>query len=349
MKNIISIKLTIIAIALLIPGMFSCKKENLNLNNLNETIYVRHKGADMPAHIHGNGSEKVFLIVLHGGPGGDALQYRVTSIKSEIEKNNAVVYFDQRGSGNSQGNYSEEELSLDLMAEDILALAKVIRAKYGNDSKLFLMGHSWGGTLGPAVLLKDQSEFLGWINVDGSHDPKGEYNAYRNRLNQIANDQIAIGNSVDYWQNVIGLVKKTDTNYNSNDYSILNTNAGLGEAKLVSDKVIKEMETNDNFPTYNFLTYRWNLVKTNTILFDKKGVYEKVSFTERLSEITIPSIVLFGKYDIMVPIVFAQESYDKIGSIDKELFFFEKSGHSPMLTEPNLFADKVIGFINKHK
>ena len=33
-----------------------------NIDNLDETIFVRHKDADMPAYIHGNASEKIFLI-----------------------------------------------------------------------------------------------------------------------------------------------------------------------------------------------------------------------------------------------------------------------------------------------
>jgi len=154
MKKIISSKLTIISIILLLLSFFSCSKEETNLSDLNETFFVRHKNADMPVHVHGNGSQKVFLIILHGGPGGNGLGYRVNTIRTEIEKNNAVVYFDQRGSGSSQGNYSEEDVSVDLMAEDVLALVKVIKDKYGDDSKLFLMGHSWGGFLGPAVLFK---------------------------------------------------------------------------------------------------------------------------------------------------------------------------------------------------
>jgi pimeloyl-ACP methyl ester carboxylesterase len=197
MQKIILRKRLIIAFIFLMLFNFSCSKEEINYNNLNETFFVRHKNADMPAHVHGNGSEKVFLIILHGGPGGSGIGYRGNTIRSEIEKNNAVVYFDQRGSGSSQGNYTDEDVSIDIMAEDVLALTKVIRAKFGDDSKLFLMGHSWGGTLGPAVLLKNQDEFLGWIDVAGYHDPIGTYEEYKMVLTQSANEQIALGNSID--------------------------------------------------------------------------------------------------------------------------------------------------------
>ena len=81
----------------------------------------------------------------------------------------------------------------------------------------------------------------------------------------------------------------------------------------------------------------------------KKGLFKDISFTDRLNEITIPSLVLWGKHDIIVPAVYAQEAYENLGSNHKELFIFEKSGHSPMATEPDLFAEKVIDFINLYK
>lgn len=349
MKKMILSKVKIVVLILAIFGVFSCSKDDNTIYDLNETIFVRHKQADMPAYIHGNASKKVFLIILHGGPGGTGLQYRVNTIKSKIEKNNAVVYFDQRGSGASQGNYSEADVSIDLMAEDVLALVKVLKAKYGDDSRFFLMGHSWGGTLGPATLLKNQNPFLGWIDVDGSHDPKGSYNAYKVALKEMANEQIALQNNIDYWKSVLDLTKKVSSDYNKKDFYKLNGETHEAEKKLADDGIINKTKSDDeNGLQYNLLTTLWNTNKIQSIL-EKKGLFKNVSFTDRLSEITIPSLVLWGKYDIIVPTIYAQEAYDNLGSNDKEIFIFEKSAHSPMSTEPDLFAEKVIEFINQHK
>lgn len=350
MEKIFKSKLQIVTIILFVLGMFSCSEEEINLNDLNDTIFVRHKNADMPAYIHGNGSEKVFLIILHGGPGGHGLQYRLNTIRTEIEKNNAVIYFDQRGSGNSQGNYSEEDISIDVMAEDVLALAKVIKAKYGEDSKLFLMGHSWGGALGPAALLKNQDDFLGWVNVDGAHDPKGFYDLYKVILKEMVDIQIALGNSVDYWHGVNDIIQNVDDEYDTDDFFKLNKAALAGEERLAQDGFIINGEANfgDN-PQLNFITVKWNSNGITNLLAYKKGLWKDVSYTDRLSEITIPSLVLFGKHDLVVPAVYAQEAFDNLGSTQKELFIFENSAHSPMSSEPILFAEKVIGFINKHK
>lgn len=350
MQKETSNKLSLLAFALLILFNFSCSKEDINLNELDETFFVRHKNADMPAHVHGNGSEKVFLIVLHGGPGSGVLGYRVNSIRTEIERNNAVVYFDQRGSGSSQGNYAEDDVSIDLMAEDVLALAKTIRAKFGDDSKLFLMGHSWGGTLGPAVLLQNQNEFRGWIDVNGAHNHADLYKEYQIVLTQSANDQIALGNSVDYWQDVLDVVQNIDTNFTVDNHLRLNGLANTVDRVLARDKIINEpiLDLGDKPQRSNGLLDRWNMSQIGRILDYQEGLNE-VSFADRLSEITIPSFVLWGRHDHSVPLKFAHEAFDNLGATDKELFIFERSGHSPFNTEPNLFSTKVIEFVNKHK
>jgi len=91
-----------------------------------------------------------------------------------------------------------------------------------------------------------------------------------------------------------------------------------------------------------------NNSRIKTVLVEN-GLFRDESFTNDLPSITIPSLILWGKHDLIVPIRFAQEAFDNLGSANKELFIFERSGHIPMDTEPALFADKVIEFINEHR
>lgn len=331
----------------LLGTIFSCSKDQ-NSSNLDETIFVRHKNADMPAYIHGDASDNLFLIMLHGGPGGLGLSYRGPAF-DKFEDEFAVVYFDQRGSGMAQGSYSENGISIDIMAEDVLALVKVLKTKYGNDARFFLMGHSWGGTLGPAALLKDQNDFLGWINVDGSHNTKGLYSEYISNFRRVAAEQIEVENDVEYWNEVIDLTNTVDPQYNQDDMYTLNSEAFEAEYRLEkSDVINKNVESDYNtILNYNLLTLFWNMWNTQSIL--DRDLFENLNYTDRLSEITIPSLVLWGKHDMVVPIHFAQEAFDNLGSSEKELVIFENSGHSPMFAEPDLFAEKVIAFINENR
>lgn len=93
-----------LVLVLVLCAVFSCSKSE-NSSNLDTTIFVRHKDADMPAYIHGNATENIFLIMLHGGPSGIGLSYRGQAFDN-IEKTCAVVYFDQRGSGIGNGFWS---------------------------------------------------------------------------------------------------------------------------------------------------------------------------------------------------------------------------------------------------
>lgn len=350
MKQFSTFSLKIVLIVSILCFANACS-DDFELNNLDETLYVRHKNADMPAYIRGNSSEKVFLITLHGGPGGTGLGFTGKAFDA-IEDEYGVVYFDQRGSGNSQGHYSEDDISIDLMAEDILALVKVLKRKFGSDARFFLLGGSWGGTLGTATLLKDQSDFKGWIEVAGANNPAGLYDWYIETFTTTANTQIAQGNSIDFWEAVLALVAQVDPVNNLDDFLALNGKAFEAEEKLYEDGLIASVENgiggNESFFAYNFLTNRWNSGKIQSI-FDNQGLFQTVDFTSQLSEIRIPSLLISGRYDMVVPMASAQTAFDAIGSTSKELLIFERSGHGPMFTEPDLFADKVIEFINTHK
>ena len=87
------------------------------------------------------------------------------------------------------------------------------------------------------------------------------------------------------------------------------------------------------------------LLTANTI----NGETEKASMTADLNKITIPSLFLWGKYDFVVPPSLGEMAFNNVSSTKKEVVIFEKSGHSPMDSEPDLFAEKVIQFVELHK
>ncbi|MCK0131376.1 alpha/beta hydrolase [Flavobacteriaceae bacterium F08102] len=344
-------KRTVVFLFTLILCLTACS-DSENLGNLDDTFFLRRANADMPVYVHGNGSEKVFLLLLHGGPGGAGLNYRAGTIKNEIEKKYAVVYYDQRGSGMSQGSYNKNGISVDIMVDDVLALVKVIKHKYGDDSRFFLMGHSWGGTLGTATLLKDQHLFKGWIEVDGAHNPSGLYYEYINLLTKTAHEQIAEGHHIEFWEKVLKDVQNVDQHkINLDDFYILNSTAHQGEVRLANDHVIYQANFDDGNAflfKYNLITYFSNRFQTGDIL-SNKGMWKTLDFTSRLHEITIPSLLLWGKHDLVVPLKFGQEAFQKLGSTSKRLVVFENSAHSPMAMEGDDFAREVLQFMDAYK
>jgi pimeloyl-ACP methyl ester carboxylesterase len=76
---------------------------------------------------------------------------------------------------------------------------------------------------------------------------------------------------------------------------------------------------------------------------------EAAAMTGRLDEITVPSLFLWGKYDFVVPPALGESAFSLVSSQDKELVVFERSGHSPMDTEPEGFVVAVEGFVERNK
>jgi pimeloyl-ACP methyl ester carboxylesterase len=89
-------------------------------------FYLENKGAIMPVWVSGNKSSNVFILYLHGGPGQLAMGERPMSGIPKLEKDYAVVYWDQRGSGISQGNAKPESLTIEQCLEDLWKLVHLI-------------------------------------------------------------------------------------------------------------------------------------------------------------------------------------------------------------------------------
>lgn len=111
--------------------MFSCSVPGESgfsgILQVNETeLYVRVKGAGEP------------LVVLHGGP-GLSHDYFLPHLEP-LSDHMKLIFFDQRGMGQSSVDLDSASFSLDLLIEDI----NTLRQKLGFDT-IHLMGHSWGG------------------------------------------------------------------------------------------------------------------------------------------------------------------------------------------------------------
>jgi len=328
----------------------SCQKEDLN--NLEDSFTVRRNGADMPAYVYGNATNKNFLVYLHGGPGGTGLGIR-SGWQETIEDQYGVVYWDQRGSGMSQGHLSEDNLNVTEIIKDVTALVQVLKHKYGEDINLFLMGHSWGGTLGSAVLTADngaaQDLFKGWIHASAGYDWCQIWIEEIDNFKSIAEAQIGQGNEVAYWESGIELANDIDT-ASCQDFR-LNAEGYKAEGVLIKSGVINPHDTSspffqsEIFKNNQSITNR-NLVKTNAF-FDKE--LPMLDLTGDLPMITLPTLVLHGKYDLAVPHTIGVSYYENIGSTEKEMVSFEKSGHQLHSTESDVFAAAVLAFIERYK
>ncbi|MFK7784630.1 MAG: alpha/beta fold hydrolase [Crocinitomicaceae bacterium] len=344
MKNVIY-SAVIVAITLV-----SCTKQETETF---ERFYFRNDGADLAVQVDGNIQSKVFILLLHGGPGGGAGAYNEGYSADQLEEKYAMVYMDQRGNGASQGSFSSEDLTLEQNSKDVYALTLFLKQKYGSDISIFLMGHSWGGITSAHALINTdiQSELKGWIEVDGGHDfVKNDIEAVKMFL-EIGNEQVALGNSLDFWNGLLPDIEAIDTNdISSQEQGLLNSKGFEAEGQI-PDIASNGPEGNPSDfglftnPDASIAVYMNNQAVNPPLNEDSQNN----PLTDRLNEITIPSQFLWGKYDFVVPPALGVSGYNNVGTSDKELVIFQFSGHSPMDNEPVLFVQEVSDFIELYK
>ena len=325
--------------------LVSCSKEDPLV--IDDTFFLRHRGADMPVYVNGNRESKTFVVVLHGA-GSFGLSFRNGAFTEVLEQEFAFVYWDQRGQGTSQGHYPKPENLIELMASDIVALVSVLKEKYGEDINVFLMGHSFGGMLGLEALLKQglQSEVKGWISLSGAHDFMLTRQTRPLILYGVASEQINIGNSVLQWEEIQkeieGLDSVSDDGYNTILGLVPRAMKLLEDDGVVSSERPSGIVGNTIFQN-NPLTWQISHLFNQPVNYAVENNY---TISDILPQLTIPSLWLYGEYDFSVPVYVGIDGYQKAGSLIKEFVMFEKSMHHPHYTESDFFAEKLYSFIN---
>lgn len=323
--------------------------------NVEDILYVERNGAQTAAQIFGNVASQNFLLILHGGPGGAGITYRTNAMENSIENDYAVVYYDQRGQGMSQGHLNKENLTTEEIAKDIDALIAVLRQKYGAKSQIFLLGHSWGGYLGSYYLLdeKRQENIKAWIEVDGAHDFPMMFAEQKILYDSIAKQQIDRGNNTAYWEEIVENISDIDPeDLSEEDRFYLNGEAYTAEGILLQDDVLNIPSVDLNLIKYQYIDY--NILTAfstgqyaNNVLLDQ-GLLES-SLTEELHKIKIPTLLLWGSYDLVVPPALGESALENLGSEEKSLVYFERSGHSPMYYEELEYISILKDFLETHK
>jgi pimeloyl-ACP methyl ester carboxylesterase len=315
-------------------------------------FFLVNKGAKMPIVVRGNIPSGIFIVFIHGGPGGTALQKIGLPAFTSLEKNYGTVFWDQRGSGSSQGNSTDKRLTLDQFVEDLDKLIDLLHAKY-NSPKIFLMGHSWGGCLGTAYLSNPsrQNKIRGWIEVDGAHNnPMGDDLSLA-WVTDYAHKSIAQNIDVDFWKYALDWYAQ-NPNFTSDQLEhyvfVTKANGYIHDPDLKRDPV--------TFPDYSY-SYVFNSpaditqVLTNYNHVIQKFIISDIDLTSQMKNITIPTLIVWGKYDGVIPFAMAVQAFTALGTNTQEKAILElpDSGHEGFYEEPDLFVAGVQSFVERYK
>ncbi len=277
-------------------SLLTCKESTYNEGDF---FFLVNKGAEMPIVVRGNKSSGVFVFFIHGGPGGTAIQKIGLPVFNQLEKSYATVFWDQRGSGSSQGNSPNNLLTLDQFVEDMDKVIDLIKDKYHNP-EIFLFGHSWGGCLGTAYLIDAgrQNKIKGWIEVDGAHNnPKGDSLSLQ-FVTAFAQTQLAANQDVPFWNYALEWYAK-NPNFTSDQlehYAFLEKAHGyIHDPNIKRDpKTFPEYTTTYLFDSPSDVTAE--LLNYNNVI--KNFIISDIDLTSSMKNITLPSLLLWGNLTV---------------------------------------------------
>ncbi|RIV71549.1 alpha/beta fold hydrolase [Flagellimonas aequoris] len=338
--------------------MGSCEKFELD-TEADTFFHVKIVGTELPVLVRGNTSSKKFIIYINGGPGATSLDVARADLfhwSDGLEENFAMVYYDQRGCGNAQGNFDESTLTVAQYVRDLDAIVTVLQDKYDNPS-IYLMGASFGGYIGAKYLMDDnlESKIDGWISVDGAYnfDYDLSWQYRRTFMVNIALEELGKGNRLEHWTSAL---EWADAN------PVITTREQKNQLREFigwpGQIIIPEEESSISIKQYLGIGFASSynpfpaFLSTNLEIVNHKlnADAEGDNLISEVSNITLPSLLIWGRYDDLIVPEEGRAVFDNFGTPVGDKFFelLPNSSHEPYISDPTNFKNLIIDFVQSY-
>lgn len=264
-------------------------------------------------------SGKTPLIVLHGGPGYP--HHHLQNLSELAQNGYAVILYDQLGCGKSDRPDDPELWTIQLFIDELNALRKELDL-----SEVNILGHSWGGTLAleymftkpqgvnKLVLSSPLVDTSLWVEeCDKLKDllPKGVAETMRQHENDGTTHMQAYADAYQVFQdNFLCRVKP-------------------------QPEMMRLADEGAGVQVYNIM---WGPSEAFAT-----GKLKGWSALDRLREITLPTLLLSGKYDEATP---RQMKLAHEGIAGAQWVMFEQSSHTSNIEEPDKYLTTVDSFLS---
>jgi pimeloyl-ACP methyl ester carboxylesterase len=190
----------------------------------------------------------------------------------------------------------------------------------------------------------------GYINADGSHNYPLNDTLTRQMLLSYGQQQVSVNKNSDKWQTIIDYCNSHPGNFDLKESLKLESYASDAEKLTDSVKpidiasILLTYSIKDKYPLSAILS---NLLYTEDSDFNKELAVSE--FSSSLNKITIPVLLLWGKFDFTCPLALGQDFYNKISSTEKRFIISPVSGHNMFLQDEKTFCDEVDSFVQTYR
>ncbi len=280
---------------------------------MTSTLYQRILGEGPP------------LILLHGGPDFDH-----TYLLPEMDRladSFRLIYYDQRGRGQSSAGVQPEEVSLQSEIEDLEALRQSLQLDSVN-----LLGHSWGALLALEYAAQYPQYVAHLIILNPAPVSQADYLLLRESRRTHSPDDIA---------RLKELAKAAS--YQAGDpeavaaYYRVHFNATLRKPEQL-ERVVRRLQA--SFTPAGILRAR----AIEKRLYAETWFAEGYDLVPRLQSLLTPTLVIHGEYDF-VPAACATHIGEALPN--SELVLLKDCGHFIYLECPAAFHAAVLDFMQR--
>jgi proline iminopeptidase len=270
------------------------------------------------------------LMIVHGGPGASHDYFLPYLLP--LARYNRVVFIDERGSGRSQKLENPSGYTIENMVEDVEAVRQALGL-----GKISLLGHSYGGALAQAYALKYQRN-LSHLILASTWSSSAALNQVFVRMKQNMTPELRDRIDKLEAQGLFGHGKDYEKNRYTNDYMI----AAWGEGYF---PYIYHNHPDPNYDPIAAGNMSWDLYREmwgehGEFVID--GNLKSVEYTNRLSTIKVPTLILVGEHDECDPSL-SQAMHHKIAG--SKLVILPNAGHMTFVDQTDMFIKTVHGFL----
>lgn len=275
--------------------------------------FVKTPTSSIHFEVHG-AAEGLPLLVMNGGPGFDHSYLKVSHAWEDLGSNRPVIFYDQRGTGQSSPVEEGDSCTLVDQLSDLEALRNHL-----NFNQVDLLGHSWGGFLGMAYTARYPSHVRRLVLVD-SAAPRLQDTVF---LFKHAYPETVKRQKAEEFGMEIGDDEAIRA-YIKESFSMLFFSTDMRDAFAVKADPKAYCH------------------KVNETLWKDA---ERFDLTPELSKFKQPTLVITGRFDMNVATSVAYDIHNAIPS--SEFVVFEHSGHLPFFEEQKAFVRVVNEFLLK--
>lgn len=262
-------------------------------------------------------SSKPLLLFLSGGPGESDMDYKDYFTK-KLREQFVVVIWDQRESGKTlKLNPSPEPLTVDRYQQDTHELINYLLHRFGRP-KLYLAGFSWGTVLGIKIAQQYPNLLYAYISVSQLVN--------QNKSEQLLLQRLKDQATAKKNQTALAELSLIKIPFENKDQLYYQRKWLFGfNDNPVSDTALRKMF--DEFPNSMFTLF---------------GEAANIDFTKKIRAIQCPIYFFVGRNDYQTNCELTYSYYQKIKAKNKHFYWFEKSAHPVVYTEPDLFQQTII-------